>query len=113
MNRLYFGDNLKWLSDRKDYPRIQIFTVEGLTNGTERIDAPPQLNPFAMAVRESAREKQTECSDHGIGRHAISERYGKRASRLHYERTRRSQRQGKSVNAQKKSVSVLAAWIRV
>ena len=25
-----------------------------------RIDAPPQLNPFAMAARETAREKQTE-----------------------------------------------------
>ena len=44
----------------KDYPRIQILTVEGLLNGTERIDAPPQINPFAMAARESAREKQTE-----------------------------------------------------
>lgn len=44
----------------KDYPKIQILTVEGLINGTERIDAPPQLNPFAMAARESAREKQTE-----------------------------------------------------
>jgi len=44
----------------KDYPRIQILTVEGLLNGTEHIDAPPQLNPFAMAARESAREKQTE-----------------------------------------------------
>ena len=44
----------------KDYPRIQILTVEGLLDGTERIDAPPQLNPFATAARESAREKQTE-----------------------------------------------------
>src|SRR6266436_4605700 len=44
----------------KDYPRIQILTVEGLLNGTERIDAPPQINPFAMAARESTREKQTE-----------------------------------------------------
>ena len=45
----------------KDYPRIQILTVEGLLNGTERIDAPPQLNPFAMAARETnTREKQTE-----------------------------------------------------
>ncbi len=44
----------------KDYPRIQILTVEGLLNGTERIDAPPQINPFAMAARESAREKQSE-----------------------------------------------------
>ena len=44
----------------KDYPRIQIVTVEGLLNTTERIDAPPQLNPFAMAARESAAHKQTE-----------------------------------------------------
>ena len=44
----------------KDYPRIQILTVEGLLNSTERIDAPPQLNPFAMAARESAAHKQTK-----------------------------------------------------
>jgi site-specific DNA-methyltransferase (adenine-specific) len=44
----------------KDYPRIQILTVEGLLNGRERVDAPPQINPFAMAARESAREKQTD-----------------------------------------------------
>src|SRR6266550_2730218 len=44
----------------KDYPRIQILTVESLLNGTERIDAPPQINPFAMAARESVRERQTE-----------------------------------------------------
>jgi site-specific DNA-methyltransferase (adenine-specific) len=44
----------------KDYPRIQILTVEGLLNGNERVDAPPQINPFAMAARESSREKQTE-----------------------------------------------------
>src|SRR5439155_5788259 len=44
----------------KDYPRIQILTVEGLLNGNERVDAPPQINPFAMAARESLHEKQTE-----------------------------------------------------
>ena len=44
----------------RDYPRTHILAIEGLLNGTERIDAPPQLNPFAMAARESAREKQTE-----------------------------------------------------
>ena len=88
MNRLYFGDNLAWLRNRKefpdasvdlvyleardagrytsklwhdkDYPRLQILTIEGLLNGTERIDAPPQLNPFAMAARESTPHKQTE-----------------------------------------------------
>jgi len=44
----------------KDYPRIQILTVEGLLSGAERVEAPPQINPFAMAARESSREKQTE-----------------------------------------------------
>jgi hypothetical protein len=44
----------------EDYPCIQALTVEGLLNGTERIDAPAQLNPFAMAAREAAREKQAE-----------------------------------------------------
>jgi hypothetical protein len=44
----------------KDYPRIQILTVEGLLNGTDRVEAPPQINPFAMAARESACEKQAE-----------------------------------------------------
>jgi site-specific DNA-methyltransferase (adenine-specific) len=44
----------------KDYPRLQILTIEGLLSGTERIDAPPQLNPFAMAARESTPHKQTE-----------------------------------------------------
>ena len=44
----------------KDYPRIQILTVEGLLSGGERIDAPPQLNPFAMAAREATEHKQTE-----------------------------------------------------
>ena len=44
----------------KDYPRIQILTVEGLLNGTERIDAPPQLNPFAIAAREQKQHEQAE-----------------------------------------------------
>jgi hypothetical protein len=44
----------------KDYPKIQILAVEGLLNGSERIHAPPQINPFAMAAREATREKQTE-----------------------------------------------------
>jgi hypothetical protein len=44
----------------KDYPRIQTLTVEGLLNETERIDAPPQLNLFAMAARESTAHRQTE-----------------------------------------------------
>ena len=44
----------------KDYPRIQILTIEGLLSGTERIDAPPQINPVAMAARETAAHTQTE-----------------------------------------------------
>lgn len=45
---------------QKDYPKIQIVTIEGLLAGTERIDAPSQINPFAMAARESTAHKQTE-----------------------------------------------------
>jgi len=44
----------------KGYPRIQILTVEGLLNSTERIDAPPQLNPFATAARERTGHQQGE-----------------------------------------------------
>jgi DNA modification methylase len=44
----------------KDYPKIQIFTIEGLLDGTERVDAPPQMNPFAAARRESKPQKQQE-----------------------------------------------------
>jgi len=45
---------------QKDYQKIQIVTIEGLLTGAERIDAPSQINPFAMAARESAAHKQTE-----------------------------------------------------
>ncbi len=44
----------------KDYPKIQILTIEGLLDGTERVEAPPQLNPFAKAQREAKPEKQQE-----------------------------------------------------
>ena len=44
----------------KDYPKIQLLTIEGLLNGTERVEAPPQLNPFAKARREARPEKQQE-----------------------------------------------------
>lgn len=37
----------------KDYPKIQILTVEGLLDGTERPDTPPQTNPFAKAEVEN------------------------------------------------------------
>jgi len=45
---------------KKDYPKIQILTIEGLLDGTERIDAPPQENPFAKAQREGKPEKQQD-----------------------------------------------------
>ena len=44
----------------KDYPKIQLLTIEGLLNKTERVDAPPQMNPFAKAQREAKPEKQTD-----------------------------------------------------
>jgi len=44
----------------KDYPKIQILTIEDLLSGKERVEAPPQLNPFAKAQREGKAEKQTD-----------------------------------------------------
>jgi len=44
----------------KDYPKVQILTIEGLLNQTERVNAPPQMNPFAKAQREARPEKQTD-----------------------------------------------------
>ena len=44
----------------KDYPKIQILTIEGLLSATERVEAPPQANPFAKAQREARPEKQQE-----------------------------------------------------
>jgi site-specific DNA-methyltransferase (adenine-specific) len=45
---------------QKDYPKIQILTIEGLLDGTERLDGPPQMNPFSKAQREGKPEKQTD-----------------------------------------------------
>ena len=44
----------------KDYPKIQILTVEGLLSGTERVEAPPQTNPFTKAQREAKPERQAD-----------------------------------------------------
>jgi hypothetical protein len=44
----------------KDYPKVQILTIEGLLNQTERVNAPPQMNPFAKAQREAKPEKQSD-----------------------------------------------------
>jgi hypothetical protein len=35
-------------------------TIEGLLSGNERVNAPPQVNPFAKAQREGKPQKQTE-----------------------------------------------------
>ncbi len=42
----------------KDYPKIQILTIEGLLSGNERVEGPPPMNPFAKAQREAKPEKQ-------------------------------------------------------
>jgi site-specific DNA-methyltransferase (adenine-specific) len=44
----------------KDYPKIQMLTIEGLLDNTDRVDAPPQMNPFAKAQREAKPEKQAD-----------------------------------------------------
>jgi DNA modification methylase len=44
----------------KDYPKIQILTIEGLLSGQERVETPPQTNPFAKAQREAKREQQAD-----------------------------------------------------
>jgi len=44
----------------KDFPKIQILTIEGLLSGKERVEAPPQMNPFAKAQREGKTEKQPD-----------------------------------------------------
>jgi len=44
--------------EEKSYPKIQILTIEGLMNKTERLDAPPLARTFAKAEREAIREEQ-------------------------------------------------------
>jgi hypothetical protein len=44
----------------KDFPKIQILAIEGLLSGKERVEAPPQMNPFAKAQLESKSPKQPE-----------------------------------------------------
>ena len=44
---------------KKDYPKLQILTIEGLLDGSERVDSPPQENPFAKAARETISGKHT------------------------------------------------------
>lgn len=46
------------LNEDKSYPSAQILTIEGLMGKTERLEAPPQANPFLKAEREGIQEKQ-------------------------------------------------------
>lgn len=49
------------LSDEtKSYPKIQILTIEGLMNKTERLAAPPLARTFAKAEREAIPESQQD-----------------------------------------------------
>jgi hypothetical protein len=45
---------------KKDSSKIQILTIECLLDGMEKVDFPPQDNPFAKAQREAKPEKQTD-----------------------------------------------------
>jgi len=38
----------------------QVASNSGRANGAERVDAPPQVNPFAKAQREGKPEKQAD-----------------------------------------------------
>lgn len=44
----------------RDFPKLQILTVEGLLNGSERLDSPPLTDEFAKAQREADAGAQTE-----------------------------------------------------
>ena len=48
------------LDESKTYPKIQILTVEGLMNKTERLNAPPLARAFGKSEREAILEKQQE-----------------------------------------------------
>ncbi len=45
---------------QKDYPKIQLLTIEGLLNETERVDAPPQGNPFAKAEIDAGNQPEQQ-----------------------------------------------------
>jgi adenine specific DNA methylase Mod len=71
MNRLYFGDNLRWLSDRKEFPdsSVDLVYLDPPFNSnadynvlfrTERVEAPPQMDFFAMAAPEQNSHEQGE-----------------------------------------------------
>ncbi len=52
----------------KDYPKIQLLTIEGWLSGNERVNASPQLSPFGKAQGEAKPQKQTDliCTLHSV-----------------------------------------------
>ena len=50
----------------KDYPKIQLLTIEGLLNGKERVEAPPQINPFAKAQKDTISGKHIAGKQPGL-----------------------------------------------
>jgi Restriction endonuclease len=50
---------------KKDYPKIQLLTVDGLLNGTERPETPPLEDPFTKVPRrETAEQIPLAAEDH-------------------------------------------------
>jgi site-specific DNA-methyltransferase (adenine-specific) len=45
---------------QKEYPKIQILTIDDLLTGKRQVNAPPQANPFFKAEREDTSGKQPE-----------------------------------------------------
>lgn len=53
--------------EKKDYPKIQLLTVEGLLNATERPETPPLEDPFAKAPRaETAEQMPLAAEESGV-----------------------------------------------
>jgi site-specific DNA-methyltransferase (adenine-specific) len=42
---------------KRDYPKVQILTIEGLLSGAERPDTPPLEDPFAKAAKADSAEQ--------------------------------------------------------
>ena len=55
----------------KDYPKVQILTIEGLLNNTERVDAPTQMNPFGSSPNRIPGAQPSSRVDFVNGVHAF------------------------------------------
>lgn len=77
---LYYGDNLNILRGyissagfytsqiwSKDYPRLQILTVDGLLHGAQRLQMPPQ-SQTAVTFKQAQKEKaKSDAHQPGLG----------------------------------------------